>query len=434
MSVTESICVVGAGAAGLAAAWAARQLGAEVIVVDGGPGASALGGGALDLTPWETRVRAAATLGADLQNEALPPDVLAFVEAIGLWRLPRAADPVPLLATTAGRLRPARGHDRALLDLGRLRRGAHVSIVELDRPGWFASSLARTLEADPFARDRGLTFGCFEVPVCRYLDERVMSDPDLAARHDDDDRIAWLAAQLRAYADREARRARRPDAVLLGPWLGVGEPRAERLEQRLGLPAGEALTTMGSCGHRFEAARDAWLERAEVAVLRARVTKLRTQGGRTALTFEDGETREAASVVLATGGVAGGGIVYTRPDPEGQQTAAGRGAKLPFHLSFDASLPLGSGGPLGASWTGPPPHPLDVVSSLHGPDLDHAAWPTWAEPGALETVGLRTEGVKVESGVVAAGDAIAGRARTLLAAIASGLEAGRAAATSALPG
>ena len=45
--------VVGAGIAGLAAAWSARRAGREVTVVSAGPGASALGSGAVDDVPWE---------------------------------------------------------------------------------------------------------------------------------------------------------------------------------------------------------------------------------------------------------------------------------------------------------------------------------------------------------------------------------------------
>ena len=43
----------------------------------------------------------------------------------------------------------------------------------------------------------------------------------------------------------------------------------------------------------------------------------------------------------------------------------------------------------------------------------------------LESVGVRCEGVRAGTGLTAAGDVIAGRPRTLLEAVSSGLRAGR---------
>ena len=85
------VAVVGAGVAGLAAAWAARRAGAEVTVVASGTGASALGGGAVDDRPWERALRAAAALGAIEPMRELEADVVALSRELGLWELPGAS-------------------------------------------------------------------------------------------------------------------------------------------------------------------------------------------------------------------------------------------------------------------------------------------------------------------------------------------------------
>ena len=54
--MTRSVVIVGAGAAGLAAAWSARREGRDVTVIVGSAGASSFGGGAVDDVPWERLV------------------------------------------------------------------------------------------------------------------------------------------------------------------------------------------------------------------------------------------------------------------------------------------------------------------------------------------------------------------------------------------
>ncbi|MGE3675324.1 MAG: FAD-dependent oxidoreductase, partial [Polyangiaceae bacterium] len=49
----SQVLVIGAGVAGVAAAWAARSNGAEVVVVADRAGASELTSGACDLRGWE---------------------------------------------------------------------------------------------------------------------------------------------------------------------------------------------------------------------------------------------------------------------------------------------------------------------------------------------------------------------------------------------
>src|SRR6185295_18811801 len=110
-----------------------------------------------------------------------------FAADLDLWDLPESER--PWLATMAGRIRPARGRDRALLDLAPLE-GAVVLVPRADRATWDADALAATLASDPFGRARKIAFHAIDLPVLRYDDEHRIGDADLAARHDDDARLA----------------------------------------------------------------------------------------------------------------------------------------------------------------------------------------------------------------------------------------------------
>jgi glycerol-3-phosphate dehydrogenase subunit B len=415
--VTRRVLVIGAGAAGMAAAWSARQAGHEVTVVSRGAGASALGGGAVDDVPWEERARAARTLREPIAVRPLDPGVRAIDEALGLWAI---HDERPAwLPTLAGRIRPARGRDRALLDLAGLE-GTRVILPRADRAGWDADAIAAALSADPFARARRIAFVAVDVPVLRFAEERRIADGDLAMRHDDDARIGWLADRLREGAARLGGAG----AVLLGPWLGASRPRAEALAKAAGMRAGEALAGAGSpAGLRFEAARDRLLQGAGARVVIDRVTRI-DRADRLLLALERDERPIAAdAVVLAIGGLAGGGVIYSPAEHGGGRDLPPGGAQ-PFSLSVDAAAAgveiAGALSPAAA----PGARAGERTSSLHGPALDLIAWPTAAGPGALETIGIRCEGARAAAGIAAAGDAVAGRSRTLLEAVASGLAAG----------
>jgi len=425
------VVVIGAGVAGLAAAWSARRAGREVTLVSTGAGASALGGGAVDDVPWDQLLRAGRVLGDLAPSAARPlsPETEAFVSDLGLWEVP--ATERSWVATVAGRLRPARGRDRALLDLGRLE-GALVILPRADRAGWDADAIAAALSGASFARARSLAFRAVDVPVLRFEDEHRVADADLAARHDDEARLGWLAGQLRAgLAAVEGRRA---GAILLGPWLGMLAPRAPALSAAVGLPCGEALVGAGSpAGLRFEAARDRLLDAIGVERVRRRAIRVAArEGGAVAegalavsLAGHDGGDPhtpgpagdEAAlfadTVVLAIGGLAAGGVVYAPPEREAR-TELPPGGKVPFALSLEAPVVLSAGGP----------EPMGIVASMHGPELDVRAWPLPGRESALERVGVRCAGMRAGDRIYAAGDVVAGRPRTVLEAVAGGLAAG----------
>ncbi|WP_437957785.1 FAD-binding protein [Sorangium sp. So ce119] len=415
--MARSILVIGAGVAGLAAAWSARRRGARVTVISAGVGETALAGGAVDDVPWEQVERAARLLGSDLPAGDLAPAARQFAAELGLWDVPQGA--AARLATVAGRIRPARGRDRALLDLGALRR-TRVLVPRAARGMWDADALAEALSDEPFARARGLRFLPVDAPVLRFDDERRIADGDLAARHDDPARLSWLLERLHQALEG----AGGAGAILLGPWLGARAPRSEALSARLGVPVGEALIGAGSpAGLRFEAARDALLAAIGATHRHGRVRAVSGGGegrggmgdpGDGVLVHVDGEDVPLAAdaVILAIGGLAGGGVAYAPPERSAGPDLPARGA-VPFALSIAAPVTMGD--ERGA---------IGVVSSMQGPELDVVAWPRGDRPGALEAVGVRCEGVRAAPGILAAGAAIAGRARTVLDAVTTGLRAG----------
>jgi glycerol-3-phosphate dehydrogenase subunit B len=129
----------------------------------------------------------------------------------------------------------------------------------------------------------------------------------------------------------------------------------------------------------------------------------------------NGDVIAADSVVLALGGVASGGIVYSPPDLRA-------GEDMPSEVASSFTLGLASDFPLPLAWKNG--DRLDAGSSVFGPPLDTTAWPEGTKPSTLESVGLEARNGQVCPGVYAAGDLVAGERRTILSAIASGLRAG----------
>lgn len=399
------VIVVGAGVAGTAAAWSARRLGRAVTIVSAGAGASALGGGAVDDAPWERLARASRVLGVEVRATELAADVTAFAGELTLWDLPAAAR--VWVATAAGLIRPARGRDRALLEIGALA-GREVLLPRADRAGWDADAIAATLAADPLAKTRQIGFRAIDLPILRFEEERRIADGDLAARHDDEGRLAWLATRLREGLARHEGAG----AVLLGPWLGARAARAEALSRAVNAPVGEVLVGAGSpAGLRFEAARDRLLDAIGARVVHDRAVRVEALGEAVVTLDGGGAPLTGDAVVLAIGGLVGGGVVYAPPEHEAGADMPAHGSE-PFVLSLDAPVSLSE----------------RLTSSLHGPELDLTAWPSGDRLGALEAAGVRCEGVRAATGIAAAGDVIAGRPRTLLEAVASGIAAGEAAA------
>jgi glycerol-3-phosphate dehydrogenase subunit B len=378
------IAIIGAGIAGVAAAFEFARQGASATVFHDLTGSSGLYSGALDLEPWDV---------ADY-GSAVSGELREFAEQLGAWQL--AASP-RRIATLEGNLRPTRGSDRALLDLERCA-GKRVAVVDLERDDWDARLLAKSFATSPWAAQTKTEFFDFPVSLLQHGFERRISGYDFAALHD---------APARAEALQSALRASKSDAQawLFGPWLGIERPLAEELSSALGLPIGETTSAPGGAsGARFERARDRLLGRI-AQVTRGNLLSLERNGGDYTLQLRDRAPERFPIVVLATGGVAAGGVALERSF----ERRGGTG----FRLSFSAPIALELDGEV-----------VEGISSLAS--LDFAV----RGLDALLRVGIASQAdgsVRGNPGLFVAGDAIGGRARTALIAADSGIRTARAA-------
>ncbi|MBW2524964.1 MAG: FAD-dependent oxidoreductase [Deltaproteobacteria bacterium] len=415
--MADPVVVAGAGIAGTAAAYAAATRGSDVRLFDPALGSSCLWGGAVDDRPWEQVARASEVLDAAPLAGPVPLQVEAFVDALGVWEMPPAGRPLVRLATEAGRVRAARGREAGLLDLSALPVGARIVLPRIVRDEWDAVALARSLTADGYARVRRLRFEPVDAKLLLMVGEERIGATDLARRHDAPHRLRWLLERLHEMLRRERDEGRQVDAVLMGAWLGVDVPRAAEISDALGVAVGEIMAGMGNAaGMRFEAARNRLLSSLGVTRERQAVRSVERRGESLRVFPAEDDPFDARAVVLAIGGLAGGGVLYDPPEchtPD-DGPAAGRAA---FGLSVDAPVSLRAQG-----------EPLAIVSSSHGPALDDTAWPSDPDPGLLEAVGIACDGPGAAPGIYAAGDVVADRPRTRLQAVFSGLRAGAAAA------
>jgi len=375
-----SIAVIGGGIAGVAAAHELARSGERATVFHQHAGASALYSGALDFEVWD-RVSALSVVD---------PALAEFSSALGIWELGSAA---PRVATFEGNVRPARGRDRALLDLERCA-GKRVAVIDLDRDDWDGPLLAKSFAGSAWAVDTHTKFEAVRVRGLQHNFERRTSVYDFAAAHDLPERFAFLLAALRASNAA-------PDAWLCGPWLGVERAVAAELSASLGVPVGETTSAPGgAAGARFESARDRLLSRV-AAVERARVLRITANAGAFRVEVEPGDARDFSAVVLATGGVTAGGVALERSF----ERRGGAG----FRLSFAAPVAIELGGEV-----------TEGVSSLSSIDFVERGL------GALLEVGVAVGedgAARGAPGLFVAGDARAGRPRTALVAAQAGLSA-----------
>jgi len=394
-----------------------RSLGARGRRGFPGGGGGGLGGGAGVGLPGGAWLSEGRTSDDPLRTRALADDIRAFSDALEVWVLPSADAPAPIVATAAGRLRPARGRDKGLLDVGSFGKTT-VLVPRVPRAGWDADALAATLESEWLARRAGLRFLPVDAPVLRFTDEARIADADLAMRHDEPARIEWLAERLREMVHAAHGEAASISGVLLGSWLGVKQERATELSSRVGVAVGEALVGIGStAGLRFETATARFVARFSMKFVAERVTELRRAGERIEVVLaSESSSVVADAVVIATGGMATGSIVYTPPDLQAGEHMPSR-VEPPFSFgiqTIDLSIPLSCG-----------KGRIDAGSSVFGPPLDTTAWPSGVRSSTLESVGIEAVDGKVCPGVYAAGDVVAGKRRTMLEAVASGLRVGR---------
>ena len=385
--------VIGAGIAGsIAALSLATRTGSapgSVTVIAGPAGATHLSPGVLDGMPAD--------------------DCMPLIQRVDAFALGDCA-----VATLAGVVRTGTGRDRALLDLGALR--GEVLIPRSTRHGWDADALARSLSDSKLARARGLSFRAFDAALVRYADERFIPDAALAARHDQDERAAWLVGRLRAALGSVSAGA--VAGVLLPPWLGAARERATMVTGALGLPCGEiAVGLAGPAGFRFAAARDRAFAEAGVRVVTGFVASVIEGADGVAIALEDGQRFESRACVLATGGLVGGGLNYE--PSEAIESAEYPLAARPWARASLADAPVGVRGRL-----------LVAPGSLFGVAPEAIAWP-FVEDGDLERVGVLVDDqgrVRDAKRLYACGELVADRARTWFEAANSGAAAGAAAA------
>jgi glycerol-3-phosphate dehydrogenase subunit B len=385
------VLVVGGGFAGVAAAWALSSRGRDVLMTWEGPGASALYCGALDRADW----------AGPVDPRPLSRDAEAFLSALGCWAPPGGMG--ARLATTAGVLRPARCRDGALLDLEPLR-GRSIGVVDFGRPGWDAQGLAQAWSQSGWARLTRTEFRVVSavLPEAEVEALRWLAPMDLAARADDPAWAALLGDALRSVGDAES-------PLLLGPWLGLLPGSVERVRELVRRPIGETLCDPGgAAGWRWEAARDAWLERSGIVVRRGEVHAVRrldpgfeVRGSWPVGADESRLEGDFSEVVLALGGVLGGGIRFL--------SGVGLGGRS-FSLSLDAPVALRLAG-----------REVALSSGALGADLQRLGLE------ALSDVGLWVDEQQLAHApdLYAAGDVVADRPRSALEAIYAGIGAAR---------
>lgn len=370
--MTDPVVIVGGGFAGVAAAWAVARSGGQALVIADRAGASELYSGICD-------------------GDAPSADVAELAQSLGVTvtRTPRA------VATREGMIRRVCGRDGALLDL-EAQAGKQIGVVDPGRDEWDGELLARSFAATPWARSTGTRFRAVPVSALKTGAERRMAPYDFACLLETPGRTAELA-RLLAQVDGV-------DALLLGPWLGVETDLAEQLSSAAGHAVGETASAPGGvAGARFARRRSAVLTATGIDLRSQAVRSVEERGSGLSVVLEDGTVLGARAVVLAIGGMAAGGLGVL---------GAGTASRVSLSLVVPAALELE--GEL-----------VDRATSLAGQIARRGDF----EP--LEAIGVAVDARFAASPrlpIFACGDALAGKPRTVLGALSSGIAAGRGAA------
>lgn len=388
--MSAPVLVVGAGMAGVAAAFALASRGERVHVVHANAGATALWNGVVD------------GLGGD--SSAAERDLLARLGLV-------VARPRPRLVTALGTVREAHGHDSALLDLESARPKL-VLVPALPRPGWDARAIAEMLTASV---DGACEARVVSVPRLLKPEELELSDGALARRLDDETRARAFLADLEVALERWRSTS---TAVLMPPWLGVTKVLRPALREALALEIGEAATTLaGAAGLRFAHRRDELFRELAIACTRGRVTALTAAGDRVSVTLEDGTVLEGRAAIVASGGFVSGSLAVPRAVAEREISPSHRTHPA---LSFDApALEVGSNGCA-----------LVSEGSRYGFSTDEL-FSSLRSPGLLETLGVLCNDElapmrRPDLPLRVAGDARADGPRTIGAALREGMRAASA--------
>jgi len=280
--VALNVLVIGGGMAGAAAAVTARSLGASVMLVARGPGATALSSGAADIGD---RTRHPYTL----LPEGAIDDGIRFLKTLGyagdgnLWLLSPLGCPKP---TALAQPFIAAG------DLKALPRDARPAVVALCGSQAIEARLQAAGLAKWFPK-------AIALPVEFYVErsDALRTIPEIAADLDQPGRRAQLAEALR-------RAARNSGAThLYLPTLGY---QPEAIEA--GVPVYELLSAPPSVpGIRLQRSIEKALKDAGIEV-RTGIVEKRADGGVQVISGTSCEPLEPQAIVLATGRFIGGGI------------------------------------------------------------------------------------------------------------------------------
>ncbi|MBW2463002.1 MAG: FAD-binding protein [Deltaproteobacteria bacterium] len=310
--------VVGAGAAGTAAALCLAEGGAEVSVIDGARGATALCSGAWDVAsassgspladvaladrlrtfaearPWHPYARVEAVV------EAVGRAHCAVLNALGAYRPLDLDSPGVRIATDHGVIRRVATLEESILDLDQAPGGLVAVAHFRGHRASDGAALARALGDDPGAD--GLSFVDIPVEFLARKTDVQLGGHEIALLGDTADARRRLAAVLR-----RAFPGSTPHAWLLPPVLGMDhDDPAALLREGVGSPLGEvAETTGGAQGARLTRRLAASRAAADVTDVVARASAI--DGSSVALS--DGNRLDADVIILATGSALAGGLV-----------------------------------------------------------------------------------------------------------------------------
>lgn len=323
------VLVIGAGVAGLAAALAARDAGASVVVIDAHAGASALAGGAWDVATdvgaapedvfrparsLEQALVARAREDANHPYAKLGMDVVEAVRsahervlgALAIYRPLDLRGTGVLLATDLGLPRRAATAQLAVLALDGARGGAIAVAVLRGYRYTDSAFLAASLADIADVADDDRRFGALEIEFFRRREDALLHPHEIAAIADAEDGRARLTQTLaRAIAGAQH------DAVLLPPVLGLRtDDVASELLAKVGVPVGEIVAPLaGPQGLRLVRRIDAVMRESGCERRSARVRAVVPHASGTTVVLDDGEELRGKAVVLATGKHTSGGLV-----------------------------------------------------------------------------------------------------------------------------
>ncbi len=318
------VLVIGGGMAGAIAALSARSKGAEVVLARRSLGATALSSGAIDvaadlsapagalksqLISPELAAREVARIRPNHPYAVLVDKLHRLKESLSFAaaRLPELLSPPlarnALLPTPLGTVKPAGMAQLSQVGADLASLPESIAVVQLSvNPIYDARLIAGGLEAAAALLGRRLAAQVVESRYFREIDDALRGPYELAELLERPGAVEDLARDLKLRFPESV------GAVLFPPILGRrGTSLAARLSGLLGCPCTEVLSGPPSPpGLRLQEALDAALMTAGVPIVESEVRCERPGSG--TFTLQDGQSIEAASVVLATGKFIGGGI------------------------------------------------------------------------------------------------------------------------------